>query len=177
MYHFFWICTEQCGNYRILREIKVASFKICRFNTFRNTEFWFSWTFALFEGWNWPRNQISESPICQKVKLECQNNPKLFTMCWGKHENDEKYFHKSYTWHKNVSTLKIWKKMITNQKNYESLFPALSSPQKISCVLGMRSKLVCLGKNGEVELESNRCTSNWNSVASTQNSSSEASFL
>ena len=34
--------------------------KICHFNTFKGSEFWFSWFFVLLEGCNWPKYLNSE---------------------------------------------------------------------------------------------------------------------
>ena len=35
----------------------IQSIKICNFDTFRGSEFWFLWIFALFENWNWLNQQ------------------------------------------------------------------------------------------------------------------------
>ena len=64
-----WMIGEaqgtQCGNWRIFYHSDFTwnwfrgflKYKICHFNTFTGSEFWFPWIFALFEGWNLPNRQ------------------------------------------------------------------------------------------------------------------------
>ena len=40
--------------------------KICHFNTFIESEFWFLWIFALCHSWKWPKIQILSLQNCKK---------------------------------------------------------------------------------------------------------------
>ena len=43
--------------------------KICHFNTFRGSEFWFLWICAHFDGWNYQINNIQSPYNCKKGSL------------------------------------------------------------------------------------------------------------
>ena len=46
--------------------LRFQKHKICHFNTFRGSEFWFLWICALFVGWNLPNEQSSQPLKWQK---------------------------------------------------------------------------------------------------------------
>ena len=82
------VYKTQCENFKVFYHSdfawnqfwKFLKCKISRFNTFKGSEFWFSWIFALFEGRYLPKYQKFTAPKMAKMAvLQLLSSPKLIS--------------------------------------------------------------------------------------------------
>ena len=92
--------------------------KISHFTTFRGSEFWFLWIFALSEDWNLPNEQYSQPLKWQK---------RYFLHC----KNPQNWFHVKSEWYKNLEISTLWSREV-GQKLFE-----LNHQKESSKIYGM----------------------------------------